>query len=161
MVRSKQPMSHRMEELEPIDWARWMRALGRQNRCVREFLGLSQAQLAKLAGVSQGAISRFESGRGMSTPVLIVTKIYLAIARELRALDPAILRDDVRRLLQIGPPLAEDLDWHEAARMTDSDLLELVRLYHALPEGQRQALLAAMRAALDSLGAAPQPLTIG
>lgn len=149
-----------MQEPEPVDWAKWMRALGRQNRCMREFLGLSQAQLAKLAGVSQGAISRFESGRGMSTPVLIVVKIYLALACELRALDPAILRDDVRRLLQIGPPLAEDMAWRKEAHLTDTDLLELVQLYRNLPEGRRHALLSAMRAALDSLGGT-QPLTIG
>ncbi len=41
-------------------------------RRVREFLGLSQVQLARLAGISQGGVSRFESGRGLSTPLLVV-----------------------------------------------------------------------------------------
>jgi len=47
---------------EAVDWREWMRGLGRQLRRVREFLGLSQDQVARLAGVSQGAVSRLEAG---------------------------------------------------------------------------------------------------
>ena len=41
-------------------WVEWMRALGRRARHVREFLGLTQDELGRMAGVSQGAISRLE-----------------------------------------------------------------------------------------------------
>ena len=47
-------------------WKEWMRAFGRQERRIREFLGLSQEQIARLAGVSQGAVSRLEAGRGLA-----------------------------------------------------------------------------------------------
>ena len=36
-------------------WVEWMRALGRRARHVREFLGLTQDELGRMAGVSQGA----------------------------------------------------------------------------------------------------------
>ena len=36
---------------------------GRRQRRVREFLGLSQEQLARLAGVSQRALSRLETAK--------------------------------------------------------------------------------------------------
>ena len=59
----------------PLDWATWIKSLGRQARRVREFLGLSQEQVARVAGVSQGAVSRFEGGRGLATPLLVVMKV--------------------------------------------------------------------------------------
>src|SRR5262249_11891184 len=73
------------------DWRTWRRALGRQERRVREFLGLSQQELARAAGVSQGAVSRLEAGRGLATPMLVILKINLALRRAIRTLDPGIL----------------------------------------------------------------------
>lgn len=49
---------------EEPEWREWIRDLGRRQRQLREFLGFSQEQVARLAGVSQGAVSRFETGRG-------------------------------------------------------------------------------------------------
>jgi hypothetical protein len=40
---------------EQLDWSGWIKGLGKQARRVREFLGLSQEQVARVAGVSQGA----------------------------------------------------------------------------------------------------------
>ncbi|TMB05432.1 MAG: helix-turn-helix domain-containing protein [Deltaproteobacteria bacterium] len=74
-----------------IDWAKWMRELGARIRRVREFVGLSQEQLARLAGVSQGAVSRLEAGRGLATPLLVLMKINVPLLRALRGLDPSIL----------------------------------------------------------------------
>jgi transcriptional regulator with XRE-family HTH domain len=136
-------------EGEQIDWARWVRSLGRQSRCVREFLGLSQEQLARLAGVSQGAVSRLEAGRGMSTPILVVVKIYLALAHGLRALDPAVLRDDVRRLLELGPRVVHETN-DGPASASDPELLELVRLYHDLPAERRATLASVVNSAWSS-----------
>ncbi len=91
-------------------WRTWLVELGRQVRRVREFLGLSQDQLARLAGVSQGAVSRFESGRGLQTPFLTILRIHLVLANGLRRLDPELLTDDARRLLRytdLFPPASE------------------------------------------------------
>ena len=87
---------------DPMDWSRWMRALGRQGRRAREFLGLSQEQLAAVAGVSQGAVSRLEAGRGLATPMLVVLKINLALTHALRRVDPTLLNDELKRVLRSG-----------------------------------------------------------
>src|SRR5213593_5115723 len=87
---------------EAVDWREWMRGLGRQLRRVREFLGLSQDQVARLAGVSQGAVSRLEAGRGLATPMVIVFKVHQVLAKGLGAFDPALLDDQIRESLGLG-----------------------------------------------------------
>src|SRR5204862_5686298 len=96
---------------ETVDWREGMRDLGRQLRRVREFLGLSQDQVARLAGVSQGAVSRLEAGRGLATPMMVVLKINLALRQALGDVDPSLLNDDLRRVMrmdeQISPPVGD------------------------------------------------------
>jgi len=131
-----------------------MRDLGRQFRRVREFLGLSQDQVARLAGVSQGAVSRLEAGRGLATPMLIVLKVHLVLARALGQLDPAVLDDQMRESLGLGG-LMSFVDRHEPLPITkDPELEEIVQLYHSLPERQRRTLVAVVRATAGSLGRA-------
>src|SRR5881396_910323 len=86
---------------ETVDWREAMRGLGRQLRRVREFLGLSQDQVARLAGVSQGAVSRLETSRGLATPMLVVVRINLVLARELGKLEPSLLDAALRRTLDM------------------------------------------------------------
>ena len=88
-------------ETPAVDWKRWMVGLGQNRRRLRELLGLSQEQLAKIAGVSQGAISRLEAGRGLATPLLVVVKINVALRHALRGLDSTIFSDEFRRLNDI------------------------------------------------------------
>src|SRR5262245_18227552 len=139
---------------ERTDWSGWMHDRGRRIRRVREFLGLSQDQVARLAGVSQGAVSRLEAGRGLATPMLIVLKLHLVLARALGAFDPALLDDQRRETLGLaelmaaaptvpengGPPITRD-----------SDLEEMVQLYRSLSERQRRTLVAVVRATANSL----------
>ena len=138
-----------------IDWKAWMRAFGRQERRVREFLGLSQEQLARLAGVSQGAVSRLEAGRGLATPMLVVMKINIALRRAIRDVDPALLNDDLRRVLEIeervSPPVG-DIGFEATPITKDPVLEELVLLYRGVPERQRATFLSVVRAAADALG---------
>src|SRR5262252_7462961 len=72
------------------DWPKFIRDAGQRIRKAREFLGLSQDQLARLADVSQGAVSRVEAGRGMATPLLTFTKINQVFAKALSEIDPAM-----------------------------------------------------------------------
>src|SRR6058998_3492144 len=149
---------------ETVDWREGMRGLGRQLRRVREFLGLSQDQVARLAGVSQGAVSRLEAGRGLATPMVVVLKVHRVLTRALHAFDPAIPDDEVRATLGleslIAPPIAGGSD--EPLPITrDADLEMLVQLYRTLPERQRRTLVAVVRATASSLGeAAPAPAEI-
>jgi transcriptional regulator with XRE-family HTH domain len=76
-----------------------MQDLGRQLRRMREFLGLTQQELAQRAGVSQGAVSRFEGGRVLSTPFVAIVRLNVALARAIAALDASMLSDDARRYL--------------------------------------------------------------
>ncbi|HJQ83325.1 MAG TPA: helix-turn-helix domain-containing protein [Candidatus Binatia bacterium] len=142
------------QEPRNIDWREWMRAFGRQERRVREFLGLSQEQLARVAGVSQGAVSRLEAGRGLATPMLVILKINLALRAALRDVDPALLNDDLRRVLEIeeriSPPIG-DVGFQALPVTKDPELEGLVRLYRGLPERQRHTFLSVVRAAADAL----------
>lgn len=143
-----------MMDNQQVDWPRWMRGLGRQNRRVREFLGLSQEQLAKLAGVSQGAVSRLEAGRGLATPMLVILKINIVMVRALRSIDPALLNDQLRHTLdldqRLSPPVA-DVGVETMPITRDPLVEELVRLYRDLPERQRRTFLSVVRAAAASL----------
>ena len=139
-----------------LDWPRWMRGLGRHTRRVREFLGFSQEQLARLAGVSQGAISRLEAGRGLATPIVVVVKIHRALRNAVATLDPTLLSDEARRLLEDASRFAPGLegdDFIDVPLARDATLEELIRLYNELGERQRQKLLAVVRATVAALGA--------
>ncbi len=121
---------------------------------MREFVGLSQDQLARLAGVSQGAVSRLEAGRGLATPMLVVLKINLALRRALRDVDPALLNDDLRRVLQIEERISPRIGdaGFDALPVTKDPLLEdLIRIYRRLPDRQRETFLSVVRAAADAL----------
>jgi transcriptional regulator with XRE-family HTH domain len=136
------------------EWRSWMQHLGRQLRHMREVAGISQGQLARLAGVSQPAVSRLEAARGLATPLLVVVKIALALADELRKLDPAILDPDLRRALESPQPFGPFFDAlrPEAVQVSSDPRLDaLIRLYHETPERQRQGILAIMAAAVAGL----------
>jgi hypothetical protein len=84
-------------------WMLAVRAPGASRAGVSRVLAGAARQLA---GVSQGAVSRLEAGRGLATPMLVVLKINLAMRRALRDVDPALLSDDLRRVLQIEERLS-------------------------------------------------------
>jgi len=136
-----------------LDWSGWIKGLGKQARRVREFLGLSQEQVARVAGVSQGAVSRFEGGRGLATPLLVVMKVNAALRNAVSSMDSDMLSDDARNLLLLNERMP---GWNESAPPAitkDPELEELVRLYRDLPERQRQRLLTVVRATAAALGA--------
>jgi transcriptional regulator with XRE-family HTH domain len=135
-----------------IDWGRWMRGLGEQVLRAREFLGLSQDQLARIAGVSQGAVSRLEHGRGLATPLLVVSKIAAALRAALAQVDPELLSRDARRIVEQGMSLPDTGGALLAAGLAHDDAVgELLRLYHGLSERQRHQLLSVVRAMATAL----------
>jgi transcriptional regulator with XRE-family HTH domain len=149
------------------EWRRWIKVLGRHTRRVREFLGLSQDELARRAGVSQGSVSRLEAGRGLNTPFLVIVRINVALAAVLRTVDPESVAEDVRRFLVFMEYLSPPADlvpavpaappWGGAAaieqlRLTEDDGLErLIRLYRNLPDRQRAGFLSVTEAIVTAL----------
>ena len=119
---------------------------------VREFLGLSQEQLARLAGVSQGAISRLENGRGLATPLLVVIKTCGALRGALSHLDQEILSPEARALVAVGAHIQDEHGVYPSFPPTrDPGVEELLRLYNGLSQRQREQLLAVLRAMAAAL----------
>jgi transcriptional regulator with XRE-family HTH domain len=154
----------RDEMTEPHDpnaeWKKWMRAFGRQERRIREFLGLSQEQIARLAGVSQGAVSRLEAGRGLATPLLVVLKINLAVNKALQSLDPALLTEEMRRSLEFQrsiSPKFGDVGFDMGRVTADPNIETLIRTYRSLPEKQRQTFVTVIQATATALAAGAAP----
>jgi len=156
MTATRRPQSHEATPTragETPVWQHWMRDFGLHLRRTREFLGLSQEQVARLAGVSQGAVSRLETARGLATPMLIVLKVQLAVVRHLRELDPAILSPELRHALEMQDALSRPFgDGGIGARVTNDPVLEeLVHIYRETPERHHKALLEILRAAATGL----------
>ena len=132
-----------------------MRDLGSTVRRIREFVGLSQERLAKMAAVSQGAVSRLEAGRGLATPFLVVAKIHDVLDRALANVEPETVSGDLRlrfepdRFWSSGDGATEQ--GAEATASTDHELEDLVVRYRHLPPTKRATFLAIIRAALGAL----------
>ncbi len=133
-----------------IEWTTWFRDIGRQMRALREFLGLSQDQLATLAGVSQGAVSRFETGRGRFTPAVVVLKLAVGLAAHCRARGHAVLSAPLARMLddlEECVPRGGGRALPAIAREREAE--ELQRLFNAAPAPARGAALAVLRSFLQ------------
>ena len=141
-------------------WRAWMRELGRHKRRQREILGISQEQLAGISGVSQGAVSRLEAGRGLGTPLLVVLKIDLAMRAAFAGMDPELLSSETRRLVSeanwYGPDAGNGrLD--NLPLFKEPELEELIKFYRKLPERQRGKLVAVVRATVTALADLKEP----
>ena len=121
-------------------------------RRVREFLARSQAQLARVAGVSRAAVSRLEADQGLATPFLVVVKVQGALAAGLRAVDRAILGDELRAMAEAEHIVfAVDGVAQAPSLAADPGLDELIRLYRGVPARPRAKLLAVFRTAVAGL----------
>ena len=85
-------------DIDGVDWESWLAELGGALRVLRASTRLSQRDLARVCGVSQGAVSRFEAGRRRGVPAHVILKIAAALARQPRADDQAVGRV-LRRIL--------------------------------------------------------------
>ena len=124
-------------------WRDWMRDFGSELRRVRKLLGLSQEELGRHAGVSQGAVSRLEAGKGLNVPLVAVLKIDAVLAAGLARLNEDLLDDGMRRVMQrsslLGaPPGGPRRD----APACDHDLDRLVASWGSLPKRERGIVLA-------------------
>lgn len=131
---------------EAPDWRAWMRGLGSKVRRTREAIGLSQSELAVAAGVSQGAISRLETGRGLATPLLVVLKTAIALRSAGRRRGPEAMPDEMAVLVEsLARHVGPHGGYEEGDVCIDGDALELVATYRSLPAASREKLLATAR----------------
>src|SRR5262245_44813357 len=130
--------------------------LGTWNRRVREFLGFSQDKLAKLAGVSQGAISRVEAGRGKATPLLTYTKISTVYPKALGDIDAAMLTDEAKAMLERARSMSQLVPRQLPGLMlVDPVLARLISTYQTLPERERRGFVTVLDATATSLARQP------
>jgi len=143
-------------------WKQWITEFGAHVRRVREFLGLSQEEVARAAGVSQGAVSRFEGGRGLSTPLVGIMRINVALAHALKELEPDMLTDDVKRFLkhldglklpdeQSTPVHPVGPNFKTIQLSPNPELMKVIDLYYELPDSKRRAFIAVMSATIAAL----------
>lgn len=135
------------------EWEQWMHGMGRYTRRLREFVGLSQEQLARVAGVSQGAVSRLEMGRAINAPLVVVLKINRAMRDALGRLDPKLLSREAREVMAIparGIPGTE-AGFDRLSVGVDPELTEIVRMYRRVHPRNRERLLILLRAAVRVL----------
>jgi DNA-binding XRE family transcriptional regulator len=142
------------------DWeAQLIRDLGRWTRRVREFLGYSQDKLAKLADVSQGAVSRVEAGRGKATPLLTFTKINQVFAKALSEIDSSMLTTEAQAMLERARHMAQPVSPVPGLMLVDPILERMINTYHTLPQRERQGFVTVLDATATSLSRHPAPLT--
>src|SRR5262245_14319046 len=148
--------------LTKADWeGQLIRDLGKWTRRVREFLGYSQDRLAKLADVSQGAVSRVEAGRGKATPLLTFTKINQVFAKALSELNEEVLTDEAKAMLDRARYMAKpvpDERQPAALMLVDPVLARLISTYQTLPERERRGFVTVLDATATSLSRHPEPL---
>jgi len=122
-----------------------MRGMGRYTRRLREFAGLSQEELARRARVSQGAVSRLESGRAVQTPLIVVMKINTAMRQALAALPREawteetvdIMNDVATRRIPV-----QGTGFDELPVTPDPQLTKMVKVFWSVPARHRKQLVA-------------------
>jgi len=152
-----------MAKSPTTDWAGHIRRLGRLVRHARHVLSLSQVDLARRSGVSQGGVSRLEAGKGLGTPLVTFLKVYIVLVDELRRRDQRLLDHDMRELLSTADAMPAWVS-HELAEpppvVQDPDLEQLIQIFGQVPAGERSGFLSVMMATagtLSSRAAAPRP----
>ena len=131
---------------DEVDWQAWFRNLGRQARALRELLRLSQYDLAALAGVSQGSVSRFERGSGQCTSAIVLLRIAVALARRCRAEHPATLAEPLARIMDDLEALAPVTAARLLPTVTHDPREEQLHvLFRAVPPRARDAVVSILR----------------
>lgn len=117
--------------------------LGRTIRTLREGIGMSQAQLASCAGLSQGYLSQIENDEVQHPSAAVLFRLAEALHVDPRSLLQA---SGFRGALTVGegtfePPVDPDL-LRFLARMSAAQQRHLLRLLEALGKGARPIALA-------------------
>lgn len=133
-----------------LEWPGVLKGTAQTVRELRGLLGWSQETLARQARLSQGAISRFETGLLEGVPLLTAVKLLTTLAAGAQAvalpLSPA-----ARELLSFGALFAHPV---VLTGPLEADLVQLIHAFHQLPEEPRKAVLRLIESATDLFGRA-------
>lgn len=124
-----------------------MQRLGHHVRRTRELLGLTQDQLATMAGTSQAAVSRLELGSALGTPYLVVLAIQSALCAKLRDLAAVVPAAKAKGALEHPSMMAELTDTRPVPPIpVAAELLRYVAIFQEAPAPLRAQLLAVVEA---------------
>lgn len=141
-------------------WYVWMATFGSHVAMLRQFLGVSQADLAREAGITEGHVRRFEAGKLLDLSFIDVLRLNRALAKRLRGIDPDLLAPEAKGFMQHldflempdedGPPAPGGVPVQEFRSIQDPEIEELVLRFRALDAEGRHAFLQIMRAVADT-----------
>jgi transcriptional regulator with XRE-family HTH domain len=117
--------------------ARMPQAIAHRARELRTVLGLSQEEVARRAGVSQGAVSRVESGGCAMVSVHTVLGIFVALVGELAPLRERCT-PGVRRMVEVVETILPLTQEGPSPILEDRAFEGLVRMYHELDGTERR-----------------------
>ena len=99
-------------------------------------------------------MSRLEAGKGLGTPLLVIVKIGLVMQQGLRTVDPSMLKEELRHFLELENRLSPPVNGIGVELLPvaqEPALQDIIRLYRAIPDRNRDTFLAVVRAAAQSL----------
>lgn len=117
------------------DWSVLFKGLGRTVRFARFVLNLSQFELGRRAGTSQGTISRMETGTHPGLPIVSVARVIGVFATAPPVLTEALARSH-SALFALGHAFPTALQPTETLP-PDPGLRQLLLAYHELTPVQR------------------------
>jgi transcriptional regulator with XRE-family HTH domain len=131
----------------------WMEGLGRHTRRTREFLSLTQEQLATAAGTSQAAISRLEHGGALGTPYLVVVAVQRALTEALRHLSRGGWQQATAAPDPVHPSVLPEAESATAkpGLDTDEEWLRYVAAYRGAAPAQRSHLVVVVEAVASTV----------
>jgi transcriptional regulator with XRE-family HTH domain len=137
-----------------------MRTLGRRTRGIRELVGWTQQDLADRAGVSQGAISRFELGQGLATPFLVVVRVLRVLHGGAQRLQSESAGAEALHLLNEQSRTFLELlldDPVDVPHVLDPELERLLGVFRGVPPTARERFVKITETIAEALsGPAPQ-----
>jgi transcriptional regulator with XRE-family HTH domain len=129
------------------DWPRIVRTLGVQLRVIRTALDWSQEDVARRAAVSQGAVSRMESGHCASTPLVSYLKVWSIVLGALGPIEGQ-LGADIRAMVAMLRTAAPALAQRSADVFAEPRFGAVLAAYRAGDAVERDRLLRIMEAVL-------------
>ncbi len=130
VLEKSEPISERRAKLPGDDQREVSQYVGRRIMHRRWMVGVTQAQLDKIVGVTLKTIHKFEKGeRDISAAKLLRVSQALSVP-------VSFFFEGIERASQTEDHARQ----HSGDLLADREALELVRSYYSIPEGQRQRL---------------------